>query len=841
MWSACRNEKVLTSDRFQLASLQMEELQGKNQQTLRPVDVERILSALPRGVEESYKRILERLQIQDQLLKECLTALKWLVYSKRPLYLEKLVDACITTPSAEGVHKAFSLEQRLNPIDLLNNLIGLVTIEPYFDRTQTSIPHSQYIVSLAHFSVHEFLVPSQRKRAGYPDILNDFAPSIVHEFIAKSCLAYIAHCALSGNSKSDDYVLREYAWHWWAAHSAASVCADPAVATKFSLQLFNSVVFPILYNNDEQPSNIRMEDLRSHLTNLTAFLPSIERDSLVEALSDTEFLYTPRNLHGPSTSLHSVLKQVPDDPRALRLLVLHPYTKRDKRVSELLEASLCMDVLDNKPVYTALSYTWDSHDPSSTSAASEESSISESYLGNPRRIVVNGKLFTIRPNLGAALLRLRLRETPRVLWVDALCVLLNDLEERSAQVQRMSDIYSSAEEVAAWLGSESPSSREAMQLLVASKESANEIGGGTKTERKSFSQTSVKHHRRLLNELFSRSLWTRSWIIQEIVCAKKVRLHCGPHSLDWDNLKNFTAFHIYDRTGEDRQLRAAAEALQRLRHEYLRGSPLELDDLLFATRDHLCTDPRDKIYSMLSLLSEADAAGALLRVDYTKPWTLTFGLATQFILTKSQDLDLLSYSAESGDDDGLPSWVPNWIHLKSPPLKAHLYNVGGLQRAFHPPLIFAQPGLVISAESVVVDSIDRTIGSLPMFLRMDLDQIERVPNGQTKFEVCCRTVLADCVAGKDKHPERIGSNRLSFPQDWSQTEEMKHVLGSPILTHLKGRAFFLTRQGHVGFTHSRAKKGDVVAILSGARTPFILRMNKERLGPYPSYRVIAQW
>ena len=824
-----------------MASLQMEELQGKNQKTLRPVDVERTLSALPRGVEESYKRILERIQIQDQLLKECLTALKWLVFSKRPLYLEELVDACITTPSAEGVHNAFSLERRLNPTDLLNNLVGLVTVEPYFDRTQTPTPKSQYIVSLAHFSVHEFLVPSQRKRAGHPDILNDFTPSIVHEFIAKSCLAYIAHCALSGNYKSDDYVLREYAWHWWAGHSAASVCTDPAVATKFSLRLFNSVVFPILYNIDEQPSDIGMEDLRSHLTNLTAFLRSMERDSLVEALSDTEFLYTPRNLRGPSASLHSVLKQLPDDPRALRLLVLHPHSKRDKESSELLEASLCMDVLDNKPVYTALSYTWDLHVPSSISAASEESSVSVSYQGNSNLILVDGKAFTIRNNLGAALLRLRLQESPRALWVDALCISMNDLKERSAQVQRMSDIYFSAEEVAAWLGSESSSSGEAMQLLLVPKESADKNGGGTETEMKPSSKTSVKHHRRPLNELFSRSLWKRSWVIQEIVCAKKVTLHCGPHSLDWDNMKSFDDFHIYDRTGEDRQLRAAAEALQRLRHEYLRGSPLGLNHLLFATRDHSCTERRDKIFSMLSLLSEADAADALLGVDYTKPWTLIFGLATQFILTKSQDLNLLSYSAESSDDDGLPSWVPNWIRLESPPLKADLYNVDRLQTRFHVPIIFAQPGLVISVDSVVVDSIDKMIGSLPMFLRMDLDQIKRVPKAQTKFEVCCRTVLADCVAGKGRKSERIGSNRLSFPQDWSQTKKMKHILSSPILTHLKGRVFFLTSQGYVGFTHSRAKEGDVVAILSGARTPFILRIDQERLGPYPSYRLVAQW
>lgn len=821
----------------------MEELQGKNQQTLRPVDVERTLSGLPRGVEESYKRILERIQVQDQVLKECLTALKWLVFTRRPLYLEELVDACITTPSAEGVHNAFNVERRLNPTDLVNNLVGLVTVEPYFDRTQIPIPKSKYIVSLAHFSVLEFLVPSQRKRADHPNILNDFNPRGVHDFIAKSCLAYIAYCALLEKSKLDDYVLREYAWHWWAAHSVASVCTDPVVATKVSLRLFNSVVFPVLYGKDGQPSDIGMEDLRSHWTNLTAFLQPEERDLLVKALSDTEFGYTPQKLYVRSAlPAHSVLRQLPDDPRALRLLVLHP--EKDGISSEVLKASLCIDVLDNEPVYTALCYTrttGDEHVQYPVSTASEVSSLYVSYQRDPNVILVNGEPVRVRTNLGAALLRLRLPEAPRALWVDALCISMEDLEERSAQVQRMSDIYLNAEDVAVWLGRESSSSEEAMQLLLAPKEQSDENGGGTTTGSKSCSIQSVKHRGRLLYEIFSRPLWTRSWVIQEIVCARKVTLHCGPHSLDWEEMRSFDDFQIYDYTSTDRRLRAAAAALQKLRREYLHGSRLGLSDLLLATRDHSCTHPADKIFSMLSLLSEADAADELLRVDYTKPSDLIFGLATQFILTKSQDLNLLSYSAERSDDDGLPSWVPNWMHLESPPLKADLYNVEGLQTRARQTLTFPRPGVTIAVESIVVDKIHRMIGSLPIFLRMDLDEIKKIPETQTKFEVCCRTVLADCVAGEDKQPERIGSNRLSFPQDWSQTKQMKHILRSPILTHLKGRAFFTTDQGYVGFTHSRAKEGDVVAILSGARVPFVLRIDRNKLTPYLRYRLIAQW
>ena len=121
-------------------------------------------------------------------------------------------------------------------------------------------------------------------------------------------------------------------------------------------------------------------------------------------------------------------------------------------------------------------------------------------------------------------------------------------------------------------------------------------------------------------------------------------------------MKSFDDFHFHDLTGEDRQIRAAAEASQRLRQYYLCGSPLELNHLLFATRSHSCTELRDKKPSILNLLSEVDIADTLLRVRCTKPWTIIFGLAPQLILTKSiADLNVPSYSAENSNDDRLPS------------------------------------------------------------------------------------------------------------------------------------------------------------------------------------------
>jgi hypothetical protein len=59
---------------------------------------------------------------------------------------------------------------------------------------------------------------------------------------------------------------------------------------------------------------------------------------------------------------------------------------------------------------------------------------------------------SVTQNLAEALPYLRYEKRPRVLWIDAICVNQQDLEERSSQVKRMPDIYSRATRVVVWLG-----------------------------------------------------------------------------------------------------------------------------------------------------------------------------------------------------------------------------------------------------------------------------------------------------------------------------------------------------------------------------------------------------
>ena len=130
----------------------------------------------------------------------------------------------------------------------------------------------------------------------------------------------------------------------------------------------------------------------------------------------------------PSLPIYSKL-----DPlrREIRLLTLHPSEDHTKPI----HASLHVISLYHHPHYEALSYCWGSKE-------------------NQLSISLSGQDIKINTNLHSALVRLRERKHPRILWIDALCINQKDDRERRQQVQMMSEIYSSARYVQAWLGLE---------------------------------------------------------------------------------------------------------------------------------------------------------------------------------------------------------------------------------------------------------------------------------------------------------------------------------------------------------------------------------------------------
>ncbi|EON63562.1 hypothetical protein W97_02790 [Coniosporium apollinis CBS 100218] len=96
--------------------------------------------------------------------------------------------------------------------------------------------------------------------------------------------------------------------------------------------------------------------------------------------------------------------------------------------------------LPKPPVYEALSYVWG--DPKVRKAI---------RVSNEGKAGQEGEL-QVTVNLYSALQHLRLRDRPRMLWADAVCIDQSNVEERAQQVMIMGRIYALAKKVVVWLG-----------------------------------------------------------------------------------------------------------------------------------------------------------------------------------------------------------------------------------------------------------------------------------------------------------------------------------------------------------------------------------------------------
>ncbi|KAJ1324617.1 HET domain-containing protein [Microdochium nivale] len=119
-------------------------------------------------------------------------------------------------------------------------------------------------------------------------------------------------------------------------------------------------------------------------------------------------------------------------PTSIRVLVLEPAL----RDSQPLEVSL-HECPIYYPAYEALSYTWGA----STGTVP---------------IICEGQTLLVTPNCASALVHLRNRFKSRQLWIDAICIDQNSVEEKNQQVPLMGKIYSLATRTVVWLGAGGP-------------------------------------------------------------------------------------------------------------------------------------------------------------------------------------------------------------------------------------------------------------------------------------------------------------------------------------------------------------------------------------------------
>ena len=174
------------------------------------------------------------------------------------------------------------------------------------------------------------------------------------------------------------------------------------------------------------------------------------------------------------------------NPSETRLLNLEPASHySDNIICGLIHISL----LEDTPSYEALSYVWNNSSNSWTSdynwsppkirfafypplEGEEVPDMSRDYyeegFESDRKgedIVCDGQKVAVSAELVDALRRIRLPDRHRSIWIDALCINQQDVNERNMQVRNMRDIYSRADHVLIWVGERFSSGSACQSLL----------------------------------------------------------------------------------------------------------------------------------------------------------------------------------------------------------------------------------------------------------------------------------------------------------------------------------------------------------------------------------------
>ncbi|KAK0648983.1 heterokaryon incompatibility protein-domain-containing protein, partial [Cercophora newfieldiana] len=180
----------------------------------------------------------------------------------------------------------------------------------------------------------------------------------------------------------------------------------------------------------------------------------------------------------------------------IRVLTLLPSPGEPDRP---IQCRLRVVSLNNNPEYEALSYVWGN-------------------TAERKPIEVDGCEMQVTTNLEAALRRLRHATHERYLWVDALCIDQDNVEEKETQIPLMEKIYTLAAPALIWLGETTSPDLDAF-FSIANEEPKDRQRRIARTvlcfhpweRRKTYAAQAFCG----MMELVSLPYWSRMWTIQE--------------------------------------------------------------------------------------------------------------------------------------------------------------------------------------------------------------------------------------------------------------------------------------------------------------------------------------
>jgi hypothetical protein len=527
----------------------------------------------------------------------------------------------------------------------------------------------------------------------------------------------------------------------------------------------------------------------------------------------------------------------------IRLITLLPSTEP----SASIRCEIFPTSLEEEPAFEALSYVWGDTTPSS-------------------QIFVNEDEFNVTMSLETALRHIRDHNAAITLWIDAICINQQDNDERGKQVSLMGRIYSSAIRDLLWLGEDTGLDDNVASVL--ERESSLEEA-----------QISVDF---LINELFrlpefgtrvimqlqkvfDLPVWSRIWIVQEVVLAKDVQVLYGRRKFRWKTLlyvclgitQNIST--IWSKVGAGYEFvgqRALSPwYLLNSREEKMRGMKFPLSKIWDRFGFFGATNPRDRVFGILGFVQE-DLG---VHLDYTKRPQEIFCEVVRNYISTTGDLDVLLLDllyVETGEHSsrGLPSWVPKFGTNEALVSKFGLWQVFSAGKGGAEKSMLREPGVqqdpksckILSVEGMLLDTLGPLISSKSFRSWLVEDFIENFQKAQVlagheyckgdeSFDTYWRTLSLDVVnrsqsrgvlmdVDLDTH-RRIVREVLLRPDN---KEEDRQKAAQQLLRYMSAftgeKCFTITQGGFSAMVPPSAKEGDVILVLFGASAPLVAKV-----------------
>lgn len=324
----------------------------------------------------------------------------------------------------------------------------------------------------------------------------------------------------------------------------------------------------------------------------------------------------------------------------------------------------------------------------------------------------------------------------------------------------------------------------------------------------------------------SRPWFERAWVVQEVDLAKSAAVVCGNRWVSWDRVRRWMEMNT-DRWSPNLDSIST----------YGPGSPRKATSLLHhlhRIRHRNATDPRDKIFSLMGILNPAERLAFADLVSYDHSTEEVYFQTAKRLIETSRSLEILNACGKPRGTSRA-SWVPNWeplrkfIQLDAIGVDAYMFDAGGI------PAYTRFEERCMITRGIQVDIVQESVRYADFRGRENLSwRVAR--NCGMKRSTCqmhgrCHeyTRCWDsygywndyCLQWADTILLGSASNVVDASDLPQKSKKFKDSASVEEFT--RSRSFMATTRGYIGLIPEHAQTGDVICVLLGGPTPYVLR------------------